>query len=168
MACLTIGSLLQAALYLGPLTFGKAVLDIQTMLYAAALSILGMQILVFWIFANLVAWRAGLLPTLPRAVRFVARQELELWLSLGVVLFVIGFGWAALQAFQWAGAGFGQLDPAVGFRASVPAMTLMVLGAEVAFASFLVALQKVGCSAAAFERPQQRYSSALGVGSVGQ
>jgi hypothetical protein len=140
---LVAGLLLTAALYFAPLRIGAAGLDIHTMLYAAAATLLGLQLCLFALFARVSAQNAGLLPRRPQLDRLLAALSLERGLVAGLGLVLLGIGWSAAAFLDWRGAGFGALDPRVVMRDTIPASTLIVGGMEVMLASFLLSVLRL-------------------------
>lgn len=140
VALLSTGIALTTALYFAPVRFFGAGLDIHSMLYAAAASLLGLQLCLFALFARTSAQVAGLLPPHAALERLLRLFYLERGLLIGFVLAVCGLGWSAMAFWQWHQAGFGALDPRVVMRETIPASALMVGGTEIMLASFLLSI----------------------------
>lgn len=140
LALLLAGWSVIATLAVGPLRVGSVVLDIHTMLYAAAASILGLQLLAFSAIAHLAAYGRGLVPQLPPHVQWLAQLSLERGLVAGAAAFAAGLALAAWTLAGWANADFTALDPTLVMRSAIPAATLMASGALLAFSAFVVSL----------------------------
>jgi len=140
LALLVAGIALTAALYLAPLQFLGAGLDIHSMLYASAAALLGMQLCLFALFARVSAQNAGLLARSPGLDRLLRNLTLERGLLLGLALALCGLLWSGAAFWQWRETGFGALDPRVVMRDTIPAAALMVGGMEIMLASFLLSL----------------------------
>jgi glycosyltransferase involved in cell wall biosynthesis len=140
LALLALGTVLTGALYFAPLRIFGAGLDIHSMLYSSAATLLGLQLCLFALFARLSAQNAGLLPPQPALERLLGAVTLERGLLAGLALAFCGFLWSAAAFWQWRAAGFGALDPRVVMRDTIPAATLMVGGMELMLASFLVSV----------------------------
>jgi hypothetical protein len=140
---LVAGLGMTATLYFAPLRVGAAGLDIHTMLYAAAATLLGLQLCLFALFARVSAQTAGLLPRRPGLDRLLAALSLERGLLTGLTLALVGIGWSAAAFLDWRGAGFGALDPRVVMRDTIPASTLIVGGMEIMLASFLLSVLRL-------------------------
>jgi glycosyltransferase involved in cell wall biosynthesis len=143
LALLVMGSTVTTALYFSPLHIGSAGLDIHTMLYAAAGTLLGLQLCLFALFARVSAQSAGLLPRQPLVDRLLRAVTLERGLLAGIGIALIGFVWSAAAFWQWHDTGFGALDPRAMMRETIPASALMVGGMEVALASFLLSVLRL-------------------------
>ena len=140
LALLAAGVALTSALYLTPLHFLGAGLDIHSMLYASAAALLGMQLCLFALFARVSAQNAGLLGRRPSLDKLLRALTLERGLLLGLGIAVGGLLWSAAAFLQWREAGFGALDPRVVMRDTIPATALMVGGMEIMLASFLLSV----------------------------
>jgi len=143
LALLIMGSAVTTALYFSPLRIGGAGLDIHTMLYAAAGTLLGLQLCLFALFARVSAQSAGLLPRQPLVDRLLRAVTLERGLLAGIGIAFTGFAWSAAAFWQWHNTGFGALDPRAMMRETIPASALMVGGMEVALASFLLSVLRL-------------------------
>jgi glycosyltransferase involved in cell wall biosynthesis len=140
LALLAAGVGLTSALYLTPLHFLGAGLDIHSMLYASASALLGLQLCLFALFARVSAQNAGLLARRPSLDKLLRALTLERGLLLGLGIAMGGLLWSAAAFWQWRETGFGALDPRVVMRDTIPATTLMVGGMEIMLASFLLSV----------------------------
>ncbi len=124
----------------GPRSVGSLVLDVNTLVYAAAALICGFQAVTFAVFAKVFAINARLLPPDPRIAALTRLFSLEVGILAGGLLFVAGLAASAYAVGFWGRASFGPLDPAVSLRIVVPAVTALVLGLQTAFASFFLSV----------------------------
>lgn len=128
LAALALGTIATLVLLVGPVRIGSVGLDIGTMLYSAALAVLGYQAVLFSVLVKLFAARDGFLPMSPRYRRLVERFTVERGLVLGMLIFFAGIVVAVLQLLRWGGAGFGAMDVGQNLRTAVPAVLGMILG----------------------------------------
>jgi hypothetical protein len=82
----------------------------------------------------------NLLPMSPSLARFLQVFTLERGILLGLSLVAIGFGLAVYSVASWAEVRLGALEPTEMMRKTIPSVTLMLGGAEIFFASFLLGL----------------------------
>jgi hypothetical protein len=108
------------------------------MLYAAGATILGVQLVLFSLLARTVGVLKNLLPMTPSLARFLSVFTLERGILLGMLLGLTGLGLAVFSVENWAHARLAALDPATMMRVAIPSVTLMLAGAEILFASFLL------------------------------
>lgn len=138
MALLLMGTVLAVPLTMGPLALGRFTLDIHTLLYAVVMACVGLQMLLFAGAASSHAVRIGVLPAIPKPLSWARRLPLELWLLVGLALFGLGAGLAALTVWMWSGSGFLATDPGRLMRVAIPAAGLMLAGVQVASTAFLL------------------------------
>jgi len=140
-ACLIgIGVAAEIAILHGPVVIGGVGFDIHTMLYAGGATILGVQLILFALLARTVGVLKALLPMSPPLERFLRLFTLERGILFGLVLCLSGLALAIYSVESWAHARLAALDPATMMRVAIPSVTLMLAGAEIIFASFLLGL----------------------------
>jgi hypothetical protein len=133
-----IGVAAELAILHGPIVIGGVGFDIHTMLYAAGATILGVQLVLFSLLARTVGVLKNLLPMSPPLARFLRIFTLERGILLGLSLGLAGLGVAVYSVDSWAHTRLAALDPATMMRVAIPSVTLMLAGAEIVFASFLL------------------------------
>jgi hypothetical protein len=138
-ACLIgVGVAAEIAILHGPVVIGGVGFDIHTMLYAAGASILGVQLVLFSLLARTVGVLKALLPMSAPLERFLRVFTVERGISFGLLLGLAGLALAIYSVDSWAHARLAALDPATMMRVAIPSVTLMLAGAEIIFASFLL------------------------------
>jgi hypothetical protein len=134
------GTAAQLAILRAPIVVDGVGFDIHTMLYAAGATVLGVQLILFSLLARTVGVLKNQLPMSRQLERFLAVFTLERGIALGLCLGLAGLGLAAYSVASWANEHLGALDPRTVMRVTIPSFTLMLTGAEVFFASFLLGL----------------------------
>lgn len=131
------GLLLELALLPGPIRLGSFNLDYHFMFVGGALAILGFQIVLLGIYAKTygLIHETGVTDHWIR--RFHLHYTLERGVALGALIFAIGLIINVWILGSWLAAGRGIL---FAVRPAMLALTLMVLGAEVVFASFFLSV----------------------------
>ncbi len=135
---LLVGAGAQLALLRGPLVIDGVGFDIHTMIFAGGMAILGLQLVVFSLLARAIGCLKGVLPMTPWFGRILDAFTLERGIALGVAVGVIGLALAAYSVQVWFAGGLSKLDPASMMRIAIPSVTLMLAGAEITFASFVL------------------------------
>jgi hypothetical protein len=133
-----IGVAAEVAILHGPIVLGGVGFDIHTMLYAAGATILGVQLVLFSLLARTVGVLKKVLPMSPPLARFLRVFTVERGILSGLSLGLVGLGLAVYSLENWAHARLAALDPATMMRIAIPSVTLMLAGAEIVFASFLL------------------------------
>jgi glycosyltransferase involved in cell wall biosynthesis len=141
-ALFCIGLVLLLRLTVGPIVIGRVVLDIHTMLYAAAAMNLGWQSIVFWACAKLHGLLEGIVPDDPAFRAALDWFSLERTLLASLLMLLAGLGLCSYAITEWGGSGFHNLDPGSTMRLVIPSAMLTLLAAQTAFgASFLSVLR---------------------------
>jgi glycosyltransferase involved in cell wall biosynthesis len=133
-----IGIAAELAILHGPIVIEGVGFDIHTMLYAAGATILGVQLVLFSLLARTVGVLKNVLPVSPPLARFLNLFTVERGILTGLSLGLVGLGLAAYSLENWAHTRLAALDPATMMRIAIPSVTLMLAGAEIVFASFLL------------------------------
>lgn len=137
---LVLGAVIQAMLLRGPISMFGASFDIHTMLFSAASVIIGAQLVTFATFSKVFLEERGLHPETPLVVWIRRYLKLETALVAGLGLVLSGLLVSALAVFIWERTRFGALDPTVGMRVVIPALTLTVVGAQVMLAGMFLSV----------------------------
>lgn len=140
VALILVGLLAQAIIVRGPVVIHSVGFDIHTMLYSAGATILGLQLVIFSLIARAIGHTRGLLPATPGTERIWRIVSLERGIVLGVVIGAGGLAVAVHSVAIWLDAHLGALDPTAMMRYAIPSVTMMISGAEIVFASFVLNL----------------------------
>lgn len=135
---LILGALIMAILAAGPLQTGAIVLDVHTMIYGAALAIIGATVLMFAVFTGVYAETHGFLPLRPNSV--IRKITPEASMLVGLVLFLAGILIAVIAFAVWGQGGFSDLNPSTMMRATIPSVAMIVIGCEAMFAGFFIGI----------------------------
>lgn len=140
---LAAGLLGFAVLQQGPFRLATFGFGIHSLLYMAAATVLGAQLIQL---AVLTKWMGVLCGIVPRP-SWLARCESYLTLEAGLIiggLFLLGgLAWSVALVQDWGASGFGALDPTQTMRSVIPAVTLMILGMQAAAGALFAAALKL-------------------------
>ena len=140
-AALFLAGLATMALLLpGPVSLGGVTLDVHTLLYASGAMVMGFQAVQFWVFARIYGAQQGVVPEARRLTGALSRFGLEPALILAGVLVLLGLGLGVGAVAMWGAEHFGPLTGMVAMRVAIASVTAMVLGLQLAFGAFFVAL----------------------------
>lgn len=135
------GLTFSVVLLLGPFEVGGITLDVHTLLFSATMFVLGTQLFLLAVFAKAYAAYSGLLPSSLRLTSALDTFSLELGLAAGLVIILFGVGMYGAGFYQWSRIEFGQISNyAQTLRFSIVGTTLIALGGEIFFSSFVVSL----------------------------
>jgi hypothetical protein len=121
-----------------PITIGNITFDIDTLLYGAMAIILGLQTIEFAVFSKVIAIEHKMLPKDDKLTQSLKVFTLERGIAIGVTLLVIGIIISAVAVDIWGKASYGTLNARFIMRITVPALTLVITGIQMIFASFLL------------------------------
>jgi len=133
-----VGGLFLSLLAFQPLSLGPVVLDINSMLVAAMMLLVGFQLIYSAVFLRIYGFTQGFLPDQPQLRVWLRRVTLEKGVITGICLGLTGFLLLLFASLKWKNTGFGNLDPVSSARQVVPAVTLLTLGVQVVFGSFFL------------------------------
>lgn len=132
-----VGALLVLLLGGGPRQMFGRVWDYHALLFGCLAVILGYNLVLFDVFAKSFSMAAGLARPRQWLARLLGAFTLERGVLIGGVAFLLGLGLEGKIFADWVRSGYG---PLMAVRGIVIGMTLMVLGSQTAFASFLLGL----------------------------
>jgi glycosyltransferase involved in cell wall biosynthesis len=135
-----LGAFVMALLLPGPVSLGAVTLDVHSLLYASGAVVMGFQAMQFWVFARLYGAVTGLLPEAERLNRALSRFGLEAALLLAGAIFLLGLALGGWSLAQWGARDFGTLQGAGVMRMAIASVTAMLIGLQLAFGAFFLAL----------------------------
>ena len=121
----------------GPVVFGYVGLDVHSMLYFSAATILGVQLIQSALLVKWIAVVAGIVKEpiwISRAKRIAS---VEAGLIAGVLLCLAGVLWSVNLVDEWRQVGYAELQPQTMMRSVIPAATMMVIGLQAAAGALL-------------------------------
>ena len=135
---IALGTTATAMIFKGPFVINGVGFDIHTMLYASGGTILGLQLVLFSILARAIGCVKNVLPMTPNFKRFLDTFTLERGIFCGLVIGLAGLLAAVYSVEIWIAAQLAALDPQAMMRVAIPSVTLLLTGAEIIFASFIL------------------------------
>jgi glycosyltransferase involved in cell wall biosynthesis len=137
------GLLTMLRLLIGPVVIGSIGFDINTLMYAAAATVIGFQSMIFWVCANIHGLHEGILSPDSTFERKFRHVSLERVLLVSLAMFLIGLSIAIGSVVNWGGGGFRTLDPSRSMRLVIPAATIMLLAVQLANGGMFRALLQI-------------------------
>jgi len=135
---LAFGLAVMALVIPGPFVIGKIHFDTNTLMIGSLSVIVGLQAFVFAIFSRIFAESEGFLPKDPKFTRLGKRLTLETGLFVGGIFLFLGLFFIGGTIWWWSTLNFGDLPRDVVLRIIIPAITAIVIGAQIIFSSFFV------------------------------
>jgi hypothetical protein len=122
------------------LTVFGATFDLQTLLVASMLLLVGAQLVMFALATRVFAVYSHMLPDDPKLDNFFTVFTLEKGVIFSLVVALLGLVLLASVIFEWSHVGFGPLEAARTMRTVIPAVTLITLGVQGVFSSFFISM----------------------------
>jgi hypothetical protein len=119
---------------------GRVGLDVNTLVYACMAVLMGFQSVAFGALSSVFSVQQGLVPRSARFDRLFNAFSLELGLSFGVFLVVVGLAGSISALDDWQHVDFGPLDAQHTLRLVIPSASAIALGIQVLFNSFFVSV----------------------------
>ncbi len=134
------GLIVSALLLPGPRVIGRLTFDINTLMYAAFLIILGLQSVLFSLFTKVFGISTGFLPKDAETENFLKMLSLERSLLLGILMIFLGLASSVGAVIYWGEQSFGPINPALSMRLVIPGTVLFSCGFQVLFSSFFIGI----------------------------
>ena len=142
-ALIVFGLLVSVPLIFAPLQIGGVRLDINTLMYASLLTVVGAQSVLFSIFTYVFGVNVNLLPRDAATDKFLSRAGLEKGIALSAGMILLGFASSLGAVFYWSENRFGDIDPTRSMRLVIPGAMLFALGFQIFFASFFISILNI-------------------------
>jgi hypothetical protein len=136
VAGLVIGGIVAA----GPLTIGDVTFDVDTLVAASAMVVIGFQSVLFWLFTQVYAGSEGFLPEEPNVQRLLGKLSLERGLLAGAAIGLAGLVGLIFSLTYWQANKFGQLNYEHALRLIVPSVTALVVSCQVILGTFFLSI----------------------------
>ncbi|MCI8402354.1 MAG: glycosyltransferase family 2 protein [Lachnospiraceae bacterium] len=135
-----LGLLLLIALMFGPVSIGNITLDIHTMLYGSAFTIIGVSTVQFAVFTKTYAKNSGFIPVDTSRTEKLTEDRVIL---AGGIFLLIGVAATVAALVLWGKQSFGALDPQYIMRLTIPALTAMAVGVQMIFGGFFIGILNI-------------------------
>jgi hypothetical protein len=139
----------------GPLHLGRITLDVDSLVAAAGIFVMGYQSVLFAVLTKVYAAAEGFLPS-GRRTRWVAEEfRLEWGLLAGAAIFAAGLAGMIVSLSHWNVAGFGVLDAQRELRVVVPSVAALMVGLQTVYSSLFVSILGIRHSGRTVPEPQR-------------
>jgi hypothetical protein len=138
--------LLAAGLVIGaivaphPFSVGGVTFDVDTLVGASAMVVIGFQAVLFWLFTQVYAGSEGFLPEEPAVQRLLAKLSLERGLILGFLIGLAGLVGLIFSLLYWNTQKFHQLDYEHSLRLMIPSVTALIVSCQLILGTFFLSI----------------------------
>jgi glycosyltransferase involved in cell wall biosynthesis len=140
LVLMTLGLVGGVALSSGPVRIGEVAFDVDTLVGASAILIIGFQAVLFALLTKVYAMEEGFLPHDRRVQKIIDWWSLERGVVIGGLLALAGLVGVVLSMVHWKVNNFGQLDPRYALRLVVPSATALVMSFQMILASLFLSI----------------------------
>src|SRR6202050_4895071 len=137
---LVVGLVIGAIVAPHPFKVGSVTFDVDTLVGASAMVVIGFQAVLFWLFTQVYAGSEGFLPEEPKVQRLLGKLSLERGLILGAAIGVAGLAGLIFSVAYWHGHGFQQLNIEHSMRLMIPSVTALILSCQVILGTFFLSI----------------------------
>jgi Glycosyl transferase family 2 len=123
-----------------PLSVGPVTFDVDTLVAASAMVVIGFQSVLFWLFTQVYAGSEGFLPEEPTVQRVLGKLSLERGLLTGGLIGAAGLAGLIFSLLYWNGQKFGQLNYEHALRLMIPSVTALILSCQVILGTFFLSI----------------------------
>ena len=134
------GLVIGAVVATGPLTIGSVTFDVDTLVAASAMVVIGFQAVLFWLFTQVYAGAEGFLPEEPKVQRLLGNLSLERGLLAGAAIGLAGLVGLIFSLTYWQANKFGQLNYEHALRLMVPSVTALVVSCQLVLGTFFLSI----------------------------
>jgi glycosyltransferase involved in cell wall biosynthesis len=140
LALLLAGLVIGAIVVPHAITIGQVTFDVDTLVAASAMVVIGFQAVLFWLFTQVYAGAEGFLPKEPSVTRLLEKLSLERGLVSGAILFLAGLAGLIFSLAYWRGQGYHQLNYEHSLRLMIPSVTALIVSCQVVFGTFFLSI----------------------------
>lgn len=137
-----IGLVFSIVLTIGPITLGSTTFSINTLLYSAMSTILGLQLILFFVLTKKYAAKTKFIP-ITKFDQKLIKFTMNKGILIGACLLFLGIIGAIASVVIWSDTGFGNLTPEHMFRLTIPVLILIVCGIQLMFNSFFLGILEI-------------------------
>jgi hypothetical protein len=123
-----------------PFTVGTVTFDVDTLVAASAMVVIGFQSVLFWLFTQVYAGSEGFLPEEPKVQRLLEKLSLERGLLLGAAIGLAGLAGLVFSLLYWNGQKFSHLNYEHSLRLMIPSVTALIVSCQVILGTFFLSI----------------------------
>lgn len=138
----TVGLVFTIILAIGPITIGSTTFSINTLLYSGISTLLGFQLILFFILTKKYAAKTNFIP-ITKFDKKLIKFTMNKGIFIGFILLLLGITGAIISFVIWSKTGYGNLIPEDMFRLTIPVLVLVVCGIQLMFNSFFLGILEI-------------------------
>jgi glycosyltransferase involved in cell wall biosynthesis len=123
-----------------PFRVGGVTFDVDTLVAASAMVVIGFQSVLFWLFTQVYAGSEGFLPEEPKVQKLLEKLSLERGLLLGMAIGAAGLAGLIFSLLYWNGQKFSHLNYEHSLRLMIPSVTALIVSSQVILGTFFLSI----------------------------
>jgi hypothetical protein len=140
LALLVAGLVIGGAVLPHAFSIGSVKFDVDTLVAASAMVVIGFQAILFWLFTQVYAGAEGFLPEEPRVQQILGKLSLERGLIAGALIGLAGLAGLIFSFLYWRGQGYHGLNYEHSLRLMIPSATALIVSGQVIFGTFFLSI----------------------------
>ena len=140
LALLILGLVIGLLVIPHPFSIGSVTFDVDTLVAASAMVVIGFQSVLFWLFTQVYAGSEGFLPEEPKVQRVLERLSLERGLILGALIGLAGLAGLIFSLLYWNTQKFSHLNYEHSLRLMIPSVTALIVSCQVILGTFFLSI----------------------------
>ncbi len=137
-----VGFILSLFITVSPIVIKNITLDVNTLIYTSISTIIGFQLLLYYILTIKYAEKTNFIPISKNNTKIV-NFTMNKGIFIGTIMFLLGIIGSIIAVIIWSKNGFGDLIPTKMIRITVPMLVLFVCGLQLMFSSFFLGILEI-------------------------
>lgn len=142
IALIFIGIVFSIILVVKSITIGNVTFDINTLFFASMAFLMGINMFMFSAYTKVYARETQYIP-MDKVSEKIAKITTEKMVLIGGITFVLGLIAAIVSVCLWNANNWGNLNPEIFMRITIPSGAFMVAGLELLFGGFFVGILRI-------------------------
>lgn len=138
----TIGIIFSTIITINPIIIGTIRFDINTLLYFTISTIVGFQLIIFYLLTKKYAAITKFIPV-TKFDTHILKFTMNKGIFIGAILILIGIISSIISIIIWQNTGYGDLDASKMLRLTMPILTTFVCGIQLMFSSFFLGILEI-------------------------
>ena len=137
-----IGIIFSTIIIINPIIIRTIRFDINTLLYFTISTIVGFQLIIFYLLTKKYAAITKFIPV-TKFDTHILKFTMNKGIFIGAILILIGIISSIISIIIWQNSGYGDLDASKMLRLTMPILTTFVCGIQLMFSSFFLGILEI-------------------------
>lgn len=137
-----IGIIFSTIIIINPIIIGTIRFDINTLLYFTISTIVGFQLIIFYLLTKKYAAITKFIPV-TKFDTHILKFTMNKGIFIGAILILICIISSIISIIIWQNTGYGDLDASKMLRLTMPILTTFVCGIQLMFSSFFLGILEI-------------------------